>query len=79
MKEKYEKNNYKEIYLKMSLLDFKFVMICINLKILVLHKNHLNYPKYKNFECFFRNYNRLLFLKMYNIFFITYNDEKSRA
>ena len=52
-------------YLKMSLLNFtiyfKFVMIHISHKILVLIKNHLNYLQDNIFECFFKNCNRLLF------------------
>ena len=36
--------------LKMSLLSFKFVMIYVIHKILVLLKNHLNYLKDNNFE-----------------------------
>ena len=47
------KKNYKKIYkkmdllkdLKMSLLNFSFIMICRIRKILVLIKNHLNYLK----------------------------------
>ena len=38
--------------LKMSLLNFNFVMIYIIHKMLVLLKNHLNYLKYSIFECF---------------------------
>ena len=45
--------------LKMSLLNFNFVMIQTIYKILVLIKNHLNYL----FECFFKKYKRLLFFK----------------
>ena len=37
--------------LKMSPLNFNFVMINIILKMLVLLKNHLNYLKYSIFEC----------------------------
>ena len=39
--------------LKMSLLNFNFVMIYIIHKMLVLLKNHLNYLKNNLFECFF--------------------------
>ena len=49
--------------LKMSLLNFNFVMIYIIHKMLVLFKNHLNYLKDSIFECFFKEYNRLLFFK----------------
>ena len=63
----------------MSLLNFNFVMIYIIYKILVLLKNHLNYLKDNIFKCFLKKYNRLLvFFKKIN-FFITYNDEKSKA
>ena len=47
--------------LKMSLLNFSFIMIYTIHKILVLIKNHLNYLKDNIFECFFKKYNRLLF------------------
>ena len=43
-------------------LNFNFVMIYIIHKMLVLTKNHLNYLKDSLFECFFKEYNRLLFL-----------------
>ena len=43
--------------LKMSLLNFNFVMIQIIHKILVLTKNHLNYVKGNIFKCFFKKYN----------------------
>ena len=49
--------------LKISLLNFNFVMIYIIHKILVLLKNHLNYLKDSIFEFFFKEYNRLSFLK----------------
>ena len=41
--------------LKMSLLNFNFVMIYIIHKMLVLLKNHLNYLKDSIFECFLRS------------------------
>ena len=47
--------------LKMSLLNFSFFMICIIHKMLVLLKNNLNYLKDNIFECFSKEYNRLLF------------------
>ena len=47
--------------LKMSLLNFNFVMIYIIHKMLVLLKNHLIYLKDINFEGFFKEYNRFLF------------------
>ena len=40
---------------KMSLLNFKFVMIFIIHKILVLFENHLNYLKESIFECFLKS------------------------
>ena len=46
-------------HLKMSLLNFNYVMIYIIYKMLVLLKNHLNYLKNNIFECFFKEYNRL--------------------
>ena len=50
--------------LRMSLLNFEFVMIDIIHNIPVLIKNHLNYLKENLFECFFKKYKRLqLFLK----------------
>ena len=49
--------------LKMSLLNFSFVMIYIIHKMLPLLKNYLNFLN-AFFECFFKEYNRhLLFLK----------------
>ena len=53
--------------LKMSILNFNFVMIYIIYKILVLFKNHLNYIKDTVYECFFKEYNRLFF----KLFFFT--------
>ena len=41
--------------LKMSLLNFNFVMIYIIHKMLVLLKSHLNYLKDSIFECFIRS------------------------
>ena len=45
-------------------------MICIIYKMLLLLKNHLNYPKDDIFELFLKNYNRLLFFlkKIRNMF-----------
>ena len=58
--------------LKMSISNFNFLMIYKIHKMLVLVKNNLNYVKDSIFECFFKEYNRLLiFFKL--IFFITYN------
>ena len=46
--------------LKISLLNFGFVMIDIIHKILLLLKNHMNYLKDNIFKCFFKEYHRLL-------------------
>ena len=59
--------------LKMSVLNFNFVMIYIIHKMSVLIKNNLNYLKDSIFECFFKNCNRVL------IFFITYNNGKFKS
>ena len=48
--------------LTMSLLNFNFVMLHVIHKILVLFKNDLNYLKVIIFECFFKKYNRLVFI-----------------
>ena len=72
------KNIYKKILLKIdlledlriSLLNFNFVMIYIIHKILVLIKNHLNYVRDNIFENFLRTIVGL---------FITYNDWKPKA
>ena len=47
--------------LRMSLLNFDFVMIYTIHKILTLLRNHLNYSKDSIFECFLKEYNKLLF------------------
>ena len=60
--------------LKMSLLNFKFVIIYIIHKKLALLKNYLNYLKVSIFKYFFKEYNRLLFFQLF--FSKTYNDEK---
>ena len=54
--------------LKISLLNFNFVMINIIYKMLVLFKNYLKYLKDNIFKCFFKKYNRLLFFCKYYIF-----------
>ena len=59
----------------MSLLNFNFVMIHIVHKILELIKNHMNHVQNNVFECFLR----MLFLKKKLIFYIAYNDGKSKA
>ena len=63
--------------LKMSLLNFKFVIIYIIHKKLALLKNYLNYLKVTIFKYFFREYNRLLFFQLF--FSKTYNDEKFKS
>ena len=60
--------------LKMSLLNFNFVMIYIIHKMLVLIKNNLNYLKDSIFECFFKECNRLLIFFKKLIFFRKYNN-----
>ena len=65
--------------LKISILNFSFVMIYIIHKILVLLKNHLNYLKDNIFECFFKKYNRLLFFSKKIVFFITCNNGKFKS
>ena len=54
--------------LRMSLLNFDFIMIYVIHKILVLTKNYLNYLENNIFECFFKNYYRLLFFLKNNNF-----------
>ena len=51
--------------LKMSLLNFTFIIIYKIHKILILIKNHLNYLKDNISELFFKEYN-ILFLKKKN-------------
>ena len=63
--------------LRISILNFNFVMIHIIHKILVLIKNHTNYLKDNIFKFFFKKYNRL-FLKTI-FFFKKYNDGKSKV
>ena len=52
------------------------LMIDIICKLLVLLKNHLNYLKDNLSECFFNKYIKKFFLL---IFFMIYNDEKSKV
>ena len=54
--------------LRISLLNFSFAIIYIIHKMLVFLRNHLNYLKDNFFECFFKEYNRLLFFKKINFF-----------
>ena len=59
-------------------LNFNFTMIYIIHKTLLLLKNNLNYLKNSIFECFFKEYKRLLFFKK-KVFFTTYNNRKFRS
>ena len=62
--------------LKMSLLNFNFVLTYIIHKMLVLLENYLNYFKDNIFECFFKEYNRIFFFFFFFfliIFLTTYN------
>ena len=63
--------------LKMLLLNFSYVMTYITRKMLVLLKIHLNYLTDNLLKCFFKQYNKLLFLQ--KKIFIIYNDKKSKA
>ena len=63
--------------LKMLLLNFSYVMTYITRKMLVLLKIYLNYLTDNLFKCFFKQYNKLLFLQ--KKIFIIYNDKKSKA
>ena len=67
------KKNYKRTDLlkdlKLSLLNFSFVMIYIIQKMLALLKNHLNYLKDNIFECFLRSFKETFNLFFKKIFF----------
>ena len=65
--------------LKVSLLNFNFVMIYIIHKMLVLLKNHLNYLKDNIFECFFKEYNMLLIFFKKLFFFKIYINGKFKS
>ena len=63
------KNNYKRNYRKNLLEDFRtslssfnFVMIYVIHKMFVLLKNDLSYVKNSIFDCFFKEYNKFLFI-----------------
>ena len=58
--------------LKMSLLNFNFVLIYIIHKMVVLSKNQLNYLKDSIFECFFKE---KPFFKRKKNFFTTYKEK----
>ena len=55
--------------LQISFLNFNFFMIYMHHNMLVLLKSHWNYLKNSIFECFFKKFNRLLFLFFFNNFF----------
>ena len=55
-------NRFTSVPLKVSLLNFNFVMIYIIHKMLVLLKNHLNYLKNSIFKCFFKEYRLFLII-----------------
>ena len=65
--------------LRISLLNFNFVIIHIIHKILVLIKNHINYIKDNIFEFFLKSIIDFYFLKKNIFFFIIYNDGKSKV
>ena len=62
--------------LKIWLRNFKFGMIYIIKKMLLVPKNHLNYLKDSTFEFFFKEYNTLFFLSFFKL--INFNDAKFR-
>ena len=62
MKKKLLKNYikiYKKMDLRISLLNFNFVMIPIIPNVLILIKNHMNYLQDSIFEFSFKNCNKL--------------------
>ena len=63
--------------LKISFLNFSFVMIYIIHKMLVLLKNHLNYFKKIFSNSFLRSIIEFYFFLLF--LFTTYNDGKSKA
>ena len=63
--------------LKISFLNFSFVMIYIIHKMLVLLKNHLNYFKKIFLNSFLRSIIEFYFFLLF--LFTTYNDGKSKA
>ena len=50
----------------MSRLNFSFVTTYIIHKMLVLLRNHLNYLIDSIFKCFFKEYNKLIFFKIFS-------------
>ena len=65
--------------LRISLLNFNFVIIHIIHKILVMITNHINYIKDNIFEFFLKSIIDFYFLKKNIFFFIIYNDGKSKV
>ena len=65
--------------LRMSLLNFDFVVIYIIHKILLLLKNHLNYLEDSIFESVFKEYNILFYIFSNYFFFATYNDRMKNS
>ena len=65
--------------LRMSLLNFDFVVIYIIHKILLLLKNHLNYLEDSIFESVFKEYNILFCIFSNYFFFATYNDRMKNS
>ena len=68
-------NLLKDLKINISL-NISFFMIYI---MLVLLKNHRNYLKDNILECFFKEYNRLLFFDKIIYTIITCNNGKSKA
>ena len=65
--------------LNMSSLTFNFVMIYIIHKILVLIKSNLYHLKDSIFECFFKEYNKLLIALKKLLFLKTNNNGKFKS
>ena len=65
--------------LNMSPLTFNFVMIYIIHKILVLIKSNLYHLKDSIFECFFKEYNKLLIALKKLLFLKTNNNGKFKS
>ena len=49
-------------------LNFNFAMTYIIHKMLAVLKNHLNFLKYSILECFFKEYNRIMFFQKNQFF-----------
>ena len=70
--------NYKKI-IKMSILNFSFIMIYTIHKVSVLVKNNLNFLKDNIFEYFLKEYNILLIFLKKSVFFMIYNNGKFKS